>query len=212
MSQVAPDLASQLEQLSNLHKIGQLTDAEFTAAKSQLIHQGSNITLPIAAASTSLPFSSSMHFGGEPPIVMATTTVATRNDENSLDLPIAINLDGGNIRTQGRFETVRNSSLAKYGVPDDVWNEVCDDIDRKILQADPFYSCPNIGTCYWCCPLGPVQFVLCCFNPITCCIYSQVDTNLKSVNLTLKEKLGPYINASLRRGEMMQPCLYLELG
>ena len=58
-------------------------------------------------------------------------------------------------------------ALAARGMTRRQWTECTDAIER-VHDAQFFKNCPTAECCYWCIPLGPLQFALCVMNPITC--------------------------------------------
>ena len=57
-------------------------------------------------------------------------------------------------------------ALASRGMTRAQWAE-CTDALERVHDAQFFKNCPFAQLCYWCIPLGPLQFLLCFANPIT---------------------------------------------
>eukprot|EP01052_Picozoa_sp_SAG31_P012489 SAG31_NODE_732_length_12494_cov_3.395482_3_plen_517_part_00 len=81
------------------------------------------------------------------------------------------------ILDRGKIAQVRiavPSALAARGLELAQWSQICDEFER-FHDANFFARCPAMEGVYWCCPLGPLQFILCLLNPITCifCICPQ---------------------------------------
>lgn len=122
-----------------------------------------------------------------PPMVVEVEAVAMPNSELTpalMDLeqitPINLALSERDKITQARIAAP--TALAARGLQLDQWTQVCDEFD-KFLDSNFFVNCPTMECVYWCCPLGPVQCLLCMFNPISwiICIQPQESAKKKCV-------------------------------
>ena len=63
-------------------------------------------------------------------------------------------------------------ALARRGMTRGQWAH-CTDALEAVHDASFFKNCPDAEGCYWCVPLGPLQFLLCVINPISCVLCIQ---------------------------------------
>ena len=82
-------------------------------------------------------------------------------------------------------------ALASRGMTRAQWAE-CTDALERVHDAQFFKNCPFAQLCYWCIPLGPLQFLLCFANPITwvSCIIP-VESAKKALLMRLPRLLQP---------------------
>ena len=82
-------------------------------------------------------------------------------------------------------------ALASRGMTRAQWAE-CTDALERVHDAQFFKNCPFAQLCYWCIPLGPLQFLLCFANPITwvSCIIP-VESAKKALLMRLARLLQP---------------------
>ncbi|CAD7926441.1 unnamed protein product [Amoebophrya sp. A120] len=74
--------------------------------------------------------------------------------------------------------------LASRGLRPAQWQQCADALIRMTDQQF-FKNCPALEGVYWCCPGGPVQTVVCVFNPISCvfCIMPMEEAKKKCVEI-----------------------------
>ena len=66
-------------------------------------------------------------------------------------------------------------SLLERGVTPNDYVHIAEQLD-KVQRANFFYDCPSgsmCECCYFCCPGGPLQALLCICNPVTCILCLQ---------------------------------------
>lgn len=90
--------------------------------------------------------------------------------------PINLALSKRDKITQARVAAP--TALAARGLQLDQWTQVCDEFD-KLLDSNFFVNCPTMEAVYWCCPLGPVQCLLCMLNPISWIVCIQPQESAK---------------------------------
>ncbi len=94
------------------------------------------------------------------------------------------------------------TALATRGLQLEQWSKVCDEFD-KLLDSNFFVNCPGMEVVYWCCPLGPVQSLLCILNPISCIVCIQPQERAKKECLdACNQILGP-VGAAIEIKESM---------
>ena len=84
------------------------------------------------------------------------------------------------------------ASLAALGMSAGDWMVVWGAMEQ-VQKANFFYDCPPMECCYYCCPGGPLQTVLCMLNPITCCLcFAPVEKAKAAATLAAGPTLAKY--------------------
>ena len=115
------------------------------------------------------------------------------------------------------------SPLQKRGVLPQEWAIIVDEL-QNVYEANPFVSfcgkdnAPGAECCYFCMPGGPIQFLLCLLNPITCCLYAsqgkkkreavkrvQPILEQRSIDFKIEEGMKTWATFECREGKFQQP-------
>ena len=108
------------------------------------------------------------------------------------------------------------SPLQKRGIGPQEWALIVSEL-QEVYEANPFVSACGrdhancAECCYFCIPGGPIQMVLCIFNPITWCIFGSQEMKKEKATETAKSILERRsVNFKIGSGPGGKLCAFFE--